>query len=288
MIEMVHFIPSLQRRHALLAAQSDHAPVLISGLSGTGKGAIARWIHRNSSRAAKPFFTVHHPEELNDMLFKAQGGTVLIHEISEWTLSNQISLLNFLRTRSIAHPENAEALLLANVRIMVTTSHALDKRALGGLFNAELLEKLNVFRIEMPPLSKRADEFEDITAGLLAEITRELKKQHLRTLSPEAWEALRSYDWPANIRELRNVLRMAAMHAQGDRIETRDLPEFGHDQLSFRATREQFEKLYLLELLKTFNGQIDPTCQAVRMSREAFLEKLNHFGIHPDGSSLNQ
>ncbi|MDR3605777.1 MAG: sigma 54-interacting transcriptional regulator [Oligoflexia bacterium] len=275
-MEMVHFIPPGQRRVALLAAQADSSPALISGGDGTGKGAIARWIHNKSPRAGRPFITANHDHPFVTQIGAAQGGTISISEIGEWPLSEQMAILGFLRTKSVR--VNGVTTLL-NVRVIATTSRSLEKRAQGGLFNPDLLEKLKVFKIEMPPLSKRQEEFEDIVLGLVGEIGRELHREHLRELSPETWEALRTYEWPGNVRELRNVLRVAIIKAAGDRIEASDLPDFGHDRIDFRATREQFEKIYLLELLKTFDWQVDRTCQMSRMDRDTLLSKMRKYSI---------
>ena len=283
-MEMVHFIPPSQRRLAMLAAQADTAPALICGASGTGKGGICRWIHANGPRATRPLIHTNPKLPLISQLPQAQGGTLVIDEIGNLPLGEQKALLNFLKTRSIVHPESGMPMLL-NVRIIVTTSQGLEGRAQGGLFNGELLEKLNVFRIEMPALSKRGEEFDDIVTGIVGEITRELHKEHLRGLKAETWERLRAYDWPGNLRELRNVLRLAVVAAKGDRIEAEDLPAFGHDRIDFRATREQFEKIYILELLKTFDWQIEKTCRMTRMDKNTLLTKMSQYGIPLDGQS---
>jgi DNA-binding NtrC family response regulator len=284
-MEMVHFIPPSQRRLAMLAAQADTAPALIFGGSGTGKGAICKWIHANSPRATRPLIHADPKLPLIRQLPQAQGGTFVIDEIGGWPLGEQKALLTFLKTKSVPHPDNADMPMLLNVRIMVTTSQALEGRAQGGLFNTELLEKLNVFRIEMPSLSKRGEEFDDIVQGIIGEITRELHKEHLRGLTEETWERLRGYEWPGNLRELRNVLRLAVVAAKGDQIELLDLPDFGHDRIDFRATREQFEKVYILELLKTFDWQIDKTCRMTRMDKGTLLTKMSQYGIPVDGQS---
>jgi len=283
-MEMVHFIPPSQRRLALMAAQADSAPVLIHGASGTGKGAIARWIHSNGPRAAKPLHVAHQDAPLITQLADAQGGTLVIPEISEWPLAEQKALLGYFKTKSIPHPDGGQMPLLINVRVIAGTSHALDSRAQGGLFNMELLEKLSVFRIEMPSLAKRADEFEDIVLGITGEIARELHKEHLRSVSDEAWQKLKSYDWPGNLRELRNVLKVAVASSHGSCLESSELPEFGYDRIDFRATREQFEKIYLLELLRTFNFQIDKTSQMARMDKGTLLSKISQYGIQLDQS----
>ncbi len=277
-MEMVHFIPPSQRRLALLAAQADPSPVLIHGSSGTGKGAIARWIHENSPRAGLPFISADRSKPLAAQMPKAQGGTFYVDEIGENSLSEQKLLVDAITLRSIPHPENPQLRMLINVRIMVSSSQSLDSRAAGGLFNADLLEKLSVYRVEMPELSSRED-FVDVAEGLLGELVREVHKEHLKKVSPEAWKRLRSYDWPGNLRELRNVLRLAVLASQGDEITTTDLPAFGHEQTDFRSTREEFEKIYLLELLKSFDGEIERACKMARMDEETFRAKLERLGI---------
>jgi DNA-binding NtrC family response regulator len=278
-MEMVYFIPPSHRRLAMLAAQADTAPALICGASGTGKGAIARWIHSNSPRAARPFLIAAPARLLVQQLPQIQGGTLVVSEIGERPLGEQKALTNFLKTKTVPNPDGSDTRLLLNVRIIATSSQNLEGRAQGGLFNPELLERLNVFRIEMPQLVRRLDEFEDIASGIEAEIAREVHKEHLRTLSPEAWERLRQYEWPGNLRELRNVLRIAVLSAKGDRIELGDLPRFGHDRVDFRATREHFERIYIAELLKTFNGDIETTCRMTRMDKAVLLAKMREYGI---------
>lgn len=286
-MEMVHFIPPGQRRLAMLAAQGDTAPVLISGAEGTGKSAIARWIHRNGPRSARPLVTADKSRSLASQIPKAQGGTLVIPDIGERTLKEQKILEDYLASKSVPHPENPSMRMLANVRVIATTSQALEGRAQSGMFNADLLKKLNVFRIEMPPLAKRDEEFEDIVLGIMREITRELHREHLRELTAEAWDRLRSYDWPGNLRELRNVLRVAVISAGGDRVEAADLPEFGHDRVDFRATREEFEKTYIEELLKAFDWQIDRTCQVSRIDKGTLMAKIEKYGIDLKRASLS-
>jgi DNA-binding NtrC family response regulator len=278
-MEMVHFIPSSQRRLALLAAQSDSAPALIVGGSGTGKGAIARWIHENGPRVARPLVTAQHDTSLGSQILHAQGGTLIVPDIGEWPLGEQRILLDFLKNRSVPHLDTQGMRMIVNVRVIATTSQSLEGRARGGLFNPELLEKLNVFRIEMPPLAKRGDEFDDIAVGVASEIMREVHKEHLRGFSDDAWIRLKAYDWPGNIRELRNVLRLAVVAAAGDVIEVQDLPEFGPSRIDFRATREEFERIYLLELLKTFDWDIEKATESTRMDRATLITKINKYEL---------
>jgi transcriptional regulator of acetoin/glycerol metabolism len=115
--------------------------------------------------------------------------------------------------------------------------------------------------------------------GILQEITQELHKEFIKGFSETAWRKLRDYDWPGNLRELRNVLRMAAVSCDSERVEMRDLPDFGHDKINFQATRSEFEKIYLSELLKSFNHDLDKTARAARMERVTLMEKLKLHGL---------
>lgn len=280
-MEMVHFIPTSQRRLVMLAAQADLAPVLICGSMGTGKGAISRWIQKNGPRSAQPYISASRDNSipLMEQIPKAQGGTFVIPEIGQYPLGEQKLLLQFLDTKSIPHPKEKGMKMLLNVRIIATSSQVLEGRAQAGLFNQELLKKLNVYRVEMPDLYKRQDEFEDIVKGILAEITNELHKEYVKELSPEAWEKLKSYKWPGNLRELRNVLRVSVISATGDKITLENLPDFGPGRVDFHATREKFEKTYILELLKTFDWKIDKTCQVSRIDKAALMSKIKKYGI---------
>src|SRR6185437_10199927 len=196
---MVHFIPPNQRRLVILATQADSAAVLICGASGTGKGAIAKWIHQNGPRAGFPLVEANHETPLIAQIPQAQGGTLVVPELADWPLSEQMVLLQFLKTKSI---RQNDVTTLANIRVIATSAPGIDSRAQGGLFNPDLLEALNVFRIEMPSLAERIEEFEDIVLSLLHEITHDVHREHLRSISREAWSLLRGYDWPGNIREL--------------------------------------------------------------------------------------
>lgn len=290
---MVHFIPTEQRRLTLMAAQTDSAPVLIHGGSGSGKSAIAKWIHNNSARSGRPLLIATRDFPLSEQLVRAQGGTLVIPEIGSWPLAEQKTLLNFINTRSVPHPQSSHETsgtpmrMLLNVRVMATSSYSLEGRSQGGLFNPDLLDKLNVFRIEMPPLSSRQDEFEDIVMGILGEITRELHREHIRGFSPDTWLRLKTYAWPGNLRELRNVLKMSILKTQSDQIQIADLPDFGQHRTDFRSTREEFERFYIQELLKTYDWQIEKTCEMSRIDRTTLLGKMKKYGIssHPSNSN---
>ncbi len=281
-MSMVYFIPTSQRKLAMTAANSDEDPVLIIGGTGTGKGALAKWVHQNSPRSASPCIMSTRDRPLSEQIRNSNGGTLIIDDITHFPLSEQLVLLHFLKTKSISQAQKGDGApvpMIANVRIIATSIPQIDSRAQAGMFNEELLLRLSKHRIEMPGLAERSEEFEDISMGILQEITQEVHKQFIRGFSESVWRRLREYDWPGNLRELRNVLRMAVVNCDEDRIETRHLPDFGHDKINFQATRSEFEKIYLSELLKSLNHDIEKCARASRMDRGSLLEKLKKHGL---------
>ena len=278
---MVYFIPSSQRKIALAAAQAEEEPVLVIGGPGTGKGALAKWIHQNSPRASQTCVMATRDRTLAEQLRDCKGGTLIIDDITNYPISEQLVVLNFLKTKAVPHPQKGGGVvpMIVNVRIIATAVPQIDSRARAGMFNDELLLRLSKNRIEMPNLADRSDEFEDIAMGILQEITQELHKEYIKGFSEVAWRKLREYDWPGNLRELRNVLRMAVVSCESERVDIRDLPDFGHDKINFQATRSEFEKIYLSELLKSFHHDLDKTARAARMERVTLLEKLKLHGL---------
>jgi DNA-binding NtrC family response regulator len=254
---------------------------LVIGGAGTGKGALAKWIHRNSPRAAQTCLVSTRERTLAEQIRDANGGTLILDDITSYPMSEQLVLLNFLKTKSVPHPQKEKSAvpMIVNVRVIATSVPQIDSRARAGMFNDELLLRMSKNRIEMPALAEREDEFEDIAMGILQEITHELHKEYIRGFHEVVWRKLREYDWPGNLRELRNVLRMAAVSCEGERIEVKDLPDFGHDKIDFQATRSEFEKIYLSELLKSFQHDLDKVARAARMERITLLEKLKRLGL---------
>ncbi len=292
-MDFVHFIPPNQRRLALLAAQAETAPALVYGAQGSGKEIITQWIHQHGPRSAAPFVRFDETKPLAEQIHAAQPGTLLIPEVGTLNRTDQLMLLRFLKTRSIPyvginHQQDVSLselpAMICNTRIMATSSQNLEGRALGGLFDNELLRKLDAFRIEMPKLSERPEEFEEIAMELLHEITRELHKEFIRGFSKEALQALLQHAWPGNLRELRNVLRVAIARSTGDAIEVESLPDFRAENTNFLARRDEFEKIYLTELVKTFRGELDKASQAVKINKDVLADKLRKYGIAHDKS----
>jgi DNA-binding NtrC family response regulator len=242
---MVTFIPAAERRTALLARQADHLPVLICGGSGSGKSALARWIHTNGPRSAMPCipFSATSSGGLTSHAMRANHGTLIVSEIEALKPSDLKTLVDLVTTRSFSHPDQPEMRILMNVRLIATTDQDLQIKTLGETEThylwQRLWDRLKFHKIVLPELSSRKDEIEEIVLGLLQELAHESHKEYVRRISYEAWEKIKSYEWPGGIRELRNVLHLAVLATKGDTVLR--LPAFEGDR-KFLLGRSAFER----------------------------------------------
>ncbi|HTY69905.1 MAG TPA: sigma-54 dependent transcriptional regulator [Alphaproteobacteria bacterium] len=219
-------------------AASD-ASVLISGESGTGKEVLARYIHRKSRRANQPMVSVNCaaiPENLLESeLFghekgaftgavarrvgkfeEANGGTLLLDEISEMDLRLQAKLLRAIQEREIDRVGGTTPIKV-DIRILATTNRDLEAEVRAGRFREDLFFRLNVVPLTMPPLRERRDDIEPLAEHFVKKYA-EANGVPVRLLSPAAVEKLRSHTWRGNVRELENAMHRAVLLAQGDAI----------------------------------------------------------------------
>ena len=219
-------------------AASD-ASVLISGESGTGKEVLARYIHRKSRRASQPMVSVNCaaiPENLLESeLFghekgaftgavarrvgkfeEANGGTLLLDEISEMDLRLQAKLLRAIQEREIDRVGGTTPIKV-DIRILATTNRDLEAEVRAGRFREDLFFRLNVVPLTMPPLRERRDDIEPLAEHFVKKYA-EANGVPVRLLSPAAVEKLRSHTWRGNVRELENAMHRAVLLAQGDAI----------------------------------------------------------------------
>jgi two-component system, response regulator FlrC len=234
--EPVAYAPSSQRLIELArrVAASD-CTVLIVGESGTGKEVLARFIHRRSPRAAQPFVAVNCaaiPENmLEAMLFgyergsftgaqaahpgkfeQAQGGTLLLDEITEMPLALQAKLLRVLQEREVERIGSRTPIAL-DVRVLATTNRRLREEVAAGRFREDLYYRLNVFPLALAPLRLRRDDVLPLAMQLLAGRCR--PGDRIPALSAEAAHLLLTYPWPGNVRELDNLLQRALILVNG-------------------------------------------------------------------------
>lgn len=253
------------------------ANILILGESGTGKGELARAIHGWSRRAKKSCVTINCPslsaELMESELFghsrgaftgasestlgrvnQADGGTLFLDEIGDFPLSLQPKLLRFIQDKEyerVGDPVSRRA----DVRILAATNHDLQDMVGEGLFREDLLYRLNVITLTLPPLRERADDIIDLAERFLARFVKDYARP-ARGFSDEVRSALLDYPWPGNIRELRNVIERASIICPEERVQlnhlglhtsvSNDTPRIGTE-----LSLEQLEKAHIAAVLAT-------------------------------------
>jgi NtrC-family two-component system response regulator AlgB len=239
-IDLTTTSPVMQRAIELArqVAPSD-ATVLIRGESGTGKGVLARAIHSWSKRSAKPFAIVSCPslsqELLESELFghvkgaftgavrdnpgrlaASDGGTMLLDEIGDLPLALQPKLLRFVQDREYERVGDHKT-RRADVRVLAATNVNLEDAMKAGRFREDLLYRIKVIEITVPPLRDRPDDVVRLAERLLQQFGKRNAK-HFSGFTEPATEALRMYEWPGNVRELRNVVERASILCRGDAV----------------------------------------------------------------------
>jgi transcriptional regulator with GAF, ATPase, and Fis domain len=220
--------------------------VLIYGESGTGKELAARAIHRNSSRAAKPFIAINGAT-LSETLLEsdlfghekgaftgaialkrgkleiADGGTLFIDEVAELTPLIQAKLLRVLQEREFDRVGGTRPVKV-DVRIITATNKNLEEAVSQGAFREDLYYRLNVLSVTMPPLRDRRDDIQLLASYFSSAFSKECKRR-IKGISPEARALLRAYDWPGNVRELQNAIERAVVLGSTEMLMPEDLPE---------------------------------------------------------------
>lgn len=218
--------------------------VLLSGESGTGKNVLARWIRDHSRRAQRPFVTVHCPMLSSDLMSStlfghcrgaftgavadavgkvedAEGGTLFLDEVGDLSADAQARLLRFLNDRSYERLGEAKE-RRADVRIIAATNRSLENEVKSGRFREDLLYRLNVITLTIPPLRDRPQDIVPLATHYLRFFERRQGRRQL-TFTPNCEAALVSYAWPGNYRELRNAVERATILAPRAVIELDDL-----------------------------------------------------------------
>ncbi len=219
--------------------------VLITGESGTGKELVARALHEHSPRAARPFIALNTAaipaDLLESELFghergaftgadaqrrgrfeQADGGTLFLDEISDMSLPLQTRLLRVLAEGEF-YRVGGQTPIRVDVRVIAASHQNLQERVTRGLFREDLYHRLNVIRIELPPLRARAEDIPDLLGYYLVVSAHELGVEQ-KSLAPDALARLAVYDWPGNVRELVNLCRRLSVLAPGSEVHLADLP----------------------------------------------------------------
>jgi transcriptional regulator with PAS, ATPase and Fis domain len=305
---------ALARRSA-----AGDAKVLVTGESGVGKDVIARHIHANSKRVRGPFVAVNcagltetlleselfgHVKgsftgayrDKRGKLQMAHGGTLFLDEVGEMSLRMQALLLRFLETGEIqsvgAHEESAHV----DVRVIAATNRNLPDRVAAGEFREDLLYRLRVIHVHVPPLRERREDIRVLVKHLAARAGRQVQ------FSDEALRMLERYRWPGNVRELQNVVERACALADGHTITPDDLPDHVRDgggesapaalagdarlaagSLPLKDAKEQWmgvlEASYLRQLLERHGGNISAAAKDAGIDRKTFHRLVTKHGI---------
>ena len=276
------------------------ATVLLTGESGVGKEVFARYIHRHSPRASRPFVAVNCaaiPENLLEAtLFgyekgaytgassaqsgkfeQAQGGVILLDEISELPFNLQAKLLRVLQEKEVERVGGRVPVAL-DVRVLAATNCDLAARVRAGRFREDLYYRLNVFPLEIPPLRDRRADIPDLAKHCLTKFAGTVGRSGMR-FSAAALAAMSAYDWPGNVRELGNVVQRAMILASGPVIEPMHLlltamaPASGTLETRGLSIREM-EREAILAALASCGGSRKRAAEALGMSERTLRYKL--------------
>ncbi len=283
------------------------ANLLLVGENGTGKGLLARFIHEASARRQGPFVTITCANIAADLLESelfghekgaftgaaeqkkgrfelADGGTILIDGVSELQPSLQGKLLRVVQERSFERLAGTRTISV-DVRILASTQADLETLVLAGGFRKDLFYRLNVIRIEIPPLRDRLEDVPVLAEQVLADIARKAGAAPKR-LSKGALDRLMRHAWPGNVRELQNVLESAAILEDGPEIraeavrvgDTRTFsPVAGAVQK--RYSLAQIEEAYIREILRLTGNNRSEAARILGINRKTLLEKRKRYGI---------
>ncbi|HWK34625.1 sigma-54 dependent transcriptional regulator [Sphingomonas sp.] len=302
-------------RATLKRVASTGSRVLITGGAGVGKEVAARLLHGWSGRANAPFVVVSAarmtPERVDEELFgiedgsgdlvrsglleQAHGGTLFLDEIADMPIATQARILRVLTDQSFSRV-GGQRIVKVDVRVVSATARDLNDEIAEGRFREDLYYRLNVVPVAIPPLSERREDIPALIEHFVAHYASE-RRVPTPEVAPDAMVALQSYEWPGNVRQLRNVVERTVILAPGNRIGRIDLDLLPPEVLGqaregdggigataimgapLREARESFEREYLRVQIRRFSGNISRTASFIGMERSALHRKLKLLGI---------
>ncbi len=282
----------------------SEATVLLNGESGTGKEVFARYIHQCSPRAEGPFIAINCaaiPENmLEAMLFgyekgaftgayqsapgkfeQAQGGTLLLDEISEMSLPLQAKLLRVLQERELERL-GGRKLIELDVRVLATTNRKLREEVSAGRFREDLYYRISEITIQIPALRERVGDAVLLAWSFLNKYA-DLGSTRLTGFTNEALQAIEEYNWPGNVRELENRIKRAVIMADGSVI-TLDVLQLNSDNrnsmpLNLREVREKAEASAVLRAMNYVGGNVSRAAELLGISRPTLYDLVNKYGL---------
>jgi two-component system response regulator AtoC len=306
--------PSIKRVYEQVSRVAGTAvTVLVQGESGTGKELVAQSIHTLSRRRNRPFLAINcgaiSPHLMESEIFghekgsftganrqhqgffeRAHGGTLFLDEITEMPLDLQVKLLRVLETGTFNRVGSTDT-QRADVRLIAATNRIPDKAVADGKLREDLLYRLNVFPIRLPPLRERREDIELLAHHFLAEICKAEGQDKRFTAS--AVERMIGYDWPGNVRELRNVVQRAFVMAAGNSINdewleldaSRGSKRDAGQYLSVRvgSPLAEVERKLIFATLEHYGGHKERTAAALGVSLKTLYNRLKEYSVegHP-------
>ena len=300
-------------RATLKRVASTGSRVLIMGAAGVGKEVAARLLHGWSQRATASFTVVSAarmtPERVEEELFgveeggdlvrpglleQAHGGTLFLDEIADMPIATQGRILRVLTDQSFTRV-GGQRIVRVDVRVVSATARDLIAEIAEGRFREDLYYRLNVVPVTIPSLADRREDIPALIDHYMAHYASE-RRVPTPEIAPDAMVALQSYDWPGNVRQLRNVVERTIILAPGDRIGRLELDLLPAEILGeqgeggggggsaimgapLREARESFEREYLRVQIRRFSGNISRTASFIGMERSALHRKLKLLGI---------
>ena len=275
-------------------------PVLIQGETGTGKELVAQAVHWLSARKDKPFVAINcaglTDSLLGSQLFghkrgaftgavsdhegffeAAEGGILFLDEIGDMPLTIQTTLLRVLQEGEIIRLGESRPRKV-DVRVLAATHQHLEELVEKGTFRSDLLYRIRVARLQLPPLRERREDIPLLSNAFLGQARAVTKKHEVRGIAPEAMQALLRYHWPGNVRELKSTLDFAMIHCHGSDIRCADLPPEltspSECVVSAKASPRD-ERAEILGALEQAKGKRAQAAKLLGMSRSTFYRRLN-------------
>jgi two-component system nitrogen regulation response regulator NtrX len=301
-------------RATLKRVAATGSRVLITGPAGVGKEVAARLLHLWSTRERAPFIVVSaarmEPDRVEEELFgveeggelmrpgmleQAHGGTLFLDEIADMPLTTQAKILRVLTEQSFTRV-GGQRTVKVDVRVVSATARNLADAIAGGRFREDLYYRLNVVPVLLPPLTDRREDIPALVDHFVARFAAE-RRVPTPAVSEEAIAALQAYDWPGNVRQLRNVVERTIILAPGERLGRIDADMLPQEVLNdqrrlspgmssssimatpLREARETFEREYLRVQIRRFSGNISRTATFIGMERSALHRKLKTLGL---------
>jgi DNA-binding NtrC family response regulator len=309
--------PPMLEVYKMIARVSDSpAAVLVTGESGTGKELVARAIHTHSPRAGAPFVAVNCGALTETLLeselfghvrgsftgatgnkrgiFEHAGeGTVFLDEVSETSPGLQVKLLRVLQEREVV-PVGGTEVIKVRARVIAASNGDLEKLSTAGAFRRDLLYRLNVIQLHLPPLRERRDDIPLLVAHFI--LKHSVEGQGAATIDEEAMRALTAYSWPGNVRELENVIERAITLSQGGHITSNDLPPRISLESSGNATPplsaddlsdlfsglpslDELERRYILHVLDATGSNRKRAAEILGINRKTLYRMAARFEI---------